>query len=103
MKKAPSVCLLLGLLLPNQRAYSLNGSDSRRRLLHDGIQRPAGFDIKGIDLFGLLLPGLDTHGSGHRNHRAVVRAQVQLGVVHADAALVAGLVELLLFMSLIEW
>jgi hypothetical protein len=28
---------------------------------------------------------------------------VQLGVVHADAALVAGLVELLLFMSLIEW
>jgi hypothetical protein len=39
-------------------------------------------------------PGLQAHGGGHGDHGAVVGAQVQLGVVHADLALGAGGIQL---------
>ena len=57
-------------------------------------QAPARLHVKGVAVLQRFQPGLQPHAGSQRNHGAVVGAQMQLGVMHADAALPARRIEL---------
>ena len=55
---------------------------------------PARPNLKGPGVYRLLDPGLQPHRRGQRDHRAIVGAQGQFGVVHMGLQAFAGHVQL---------